>query len=129
MTAVTMLLIKNFTAAHFGINHADLTGPSRKAIYTKPRQIAYALCRDMTGKSFTEIGKAFRGRDHTTVMYGIKAVERSQCPELRSAFVAIKAKIHQRDMEMKSNVVNWLPLGRHRVVSRVRIAGQVGGWQ
>ena len=39
-----------------------------------PRQIAMYLCRDMTQLSTTNIGRAFGGRDHTTVMHGCEKI-------------------------------------------------------
>ncbi|MDG1341034.1 MAG: helix-turn-helix domain-containing protein, partial [Paracoccaceae bacterium] len=43
--------------------------------YARPRQIAMWLCKQMTSRSLPEIGRRFGGRDHTTVMHGVKRVE------------------------------------------------------
>lgn len=46
----------------------------------RPRQVAMYLSKQMTSRSLPEIGRRFGGRDHTTVMHGVKRIE-----ELKSA--------------------------------------------
>ncbi len=52
-----------------------MIGPKRVRSYARPRQIAMWLCKQMTSRSLPEIGRRFGGRDHTTVMHGVKRVE------------------------------------------------------
>jgi hypothetical protein len=61
-------------AARFGVDPADLTGQSRRHVHAVARQAAMLLVRDVTGLSYPKIGKAFGGRDHATVMSGIRAI-------------------------------------------------------
>ena len=49
---------------------------SRRSInIARPRQIAMFLCKSLTSFSYPEIGKAFGGKDHTTVMHAVKKIE------------------------------------------------------
>jgi chromosomal replication initiator protein len=56
----------------------DLIGQNRSAKIAIPRQLAMYLLRDMNEISFPQIGEILGGRDHTTVMYGIKKVEEDE---------------------------------------------------
>ena len=42
---------------------------------SRPRQIAMYLCKQLTTRSLPEIGRRFGGRDHTTVMHGVRRIE------------------------------------------------------
>lgn len=64
------------TAQYFDISSEDITGPSRKNRESFPRQVAMYLARDVTTRSTTEVGMAFGGRDHTTIVHGVAAVKR-----------------------------------------------------
>jgi hypothetical protein len=56
---------------------SDIVGPSRERKFAYARQLAMMICHEYTNASFPEIGRAFN-RDHSTVMYGIKAA-RHRC--------------------------------------------------
>ncbi|MGR3758186.1 MAG: chromosomal replication initiator protein DnaA [Tranquillimonas sp.] len=60
---------------HYNIRISDLIGPKRTRIYARPRQIAMHLCKHMTQRSLPEIGRKFGGRDHTTILHGVKKIE------------------------------------------------------
>lgn len=66
--------IINETAKFFGVSAADLTGDSRSRSVSYPRQVAMYLSRELTDHSLPAIGNDFGGRDHTTVMHGIKKI-------------------------------------------------------
>lgn len=72
---VTLENIKKSTAEYFKIRVADLSANKRTRSVTRPRQIAMALSRELTRRSLPEIGDAFGGRDHTTVLYACKRVK------------------------------------------------------
>lgn len=72
---VTLDRIIQVVAEQYRVTPDDLVSPKRNKEYTQPRHIACYLIRDMTGSSFQQIGKAF-DRDHTSVMHGIKKVQR-----------------------------------------------------
>jgi chromosomal replication initiator protein len=58
----------------YGVTVSDLQGPKRHAAISKPRQIAMYLTREVTQRSYEEIGNFFGGRDHSTVLYAAKRV-------------------------------------------------------
>jgi chromosomal replication initiator protein len=66
--------IQEIVAAHFGLEAGDLTSPSRAAKITWPRHLAMQLSRDLTTDSLQEIGAAFGGRNHATVLHACKRV-------------------------------------------------------
>lgn len=67
-----MFIIKQVAAQH-NLSSADLTGPSRFAHVVKARQEAMYRIRKETKLSTTQIGKVIGGRDHATVLWGVKA--------------------------------------------------------
>jgi chromosomal replication initiator protein len=62
-------LIQHEVCRYFGIQKADLVGASRSKPFAYPRQVAMYLCRELTDESLPKIGRAFGGRDHSTVMH------------------------------------------------------------
>ncbi len=66
--------IQNETAAHFNVKIADLRGRTRTANVVLARQVAMFIARDMTNGSLTEIGEAFGGKNHSTVIHAIERV-------------------------------------------------------
>ncbi|KJV05929.1 chromosomal replication initiator protein DnaA [Methylocucumis oryzae] len=66
--------IQKTVAEYYKIRVSDLSAKNRKQTITRPRQIAMSLARELTSHSFPEIGDAFGGRDHTTVMNACKRV-------------------------------------------------------
>ena len=71
---VNMDNIQKTVAEYFKIRVADLSSKNRKQTVTRPRQMAMCLARELTSHSFPEIGDAFGGRDHTTVMNACKKI-------------------------------------------------------
>jgi len=67
--------IQKKVAEYFKIRVADLSSKNRRQSITRPRQIAMCLARELTSHSFPEIGDAFGGRDHTTVINACKRVK------------------------------------------------------
>jgi chromosomal replication initiator protein len=67
--------IQRKVAEHYNIRLADLIGPKRARNVARPRQIAMYLSKQMTSRSLPEIGRRFGGRDHTTIMHGVRKVE------------------------------------------------------
>ena len=54
---------------------SDLIGPKRVRSYARPRQVAMYLAKSLTARSLPEIGRRFGGRDHTTVIHGVRRIE------------------------------------------------------
>ncbi|MGI9240676.1 MAG: helix-turn-helix domain-containing protein, partial [Verrucomicrobiales bacterium] len=76
---VTINRIQKEVAEHFDIRLADMTSKRRPANIAFPRQVAMYLARTMTNHSLVEIGQAFGGRDHGTVIHAARKIE--QCIE------------------------------------------------
>lgn len=72
---VTVEEIQRKVAEHYNIRLADMIGPKRARTIARPRQVAMYLSKHMTTRSLPEIGRRFGGRDHTTIMHGIRKVE------------------------------------------------------
>ena len=73
---VTVENIQKTVADYFRLRISDLTSKRRSRSIVRPRQIAMALARELTNRSFPEIGTAFGDRDHTTVLYACRQVEK-----------------------------------------------------
>ena len=74
--AVTIDQIQKRVAEHFDIRLADMTSKKRTASIAYPRQVAMYLSREMTPSTLIEIGDAFGGKDHGTVIHACKLVKK-----------------------------------------------------
>ena len=72
---ITIEEIQRKVSEHFNIRLSDMIGPKRTRTIARPRQIAMYLSKQMTTRSLPEIGRRFGGRDHTTIMHGVRKVE------------------------------------------------------
>lgn len=66
--------IQKTTAQYYNVKLSELLGKSRKRSIVRPRQLAMFLAKDLTNKSYPEIGELFGGRDHTTVLHAYRKV-------------------------------------------------------
>lgn len=82
---VTIENIQKTVAEYYKIRVADLLSKRRSRMITRPRQTAMSLAKELTSHSLPEIGDAFGGRDHTTVIHACKRVK-----ELRDADTRIR---------------------------------------
>ncbi len=73
--AITIDQIQKRVAEHFDVRLADMTSKRRPANIAFPRQIAMYLARELTKGSLNEIGEAFGGRDHGTVLHAHRLVK------------------------------------------------------
>lgn len=73
---VTIDQIQRRVAEHFDIRLSDMTSKRRPAAIAFPRQIAMYLARELTGSSLNEIGDAFGGRDHGTVLHAHRIIKK-----------------------------------------------------
>ncbi|MGB5178799.1 MAG: chromosomal replication initiator protein DnaA [Gammaproteobacteria bacterium] len=80
---VTISNIQKVVAEYFKIRVADLLSPRRSRSITRPRQIAMALAKELTTHSLPEIGDAFGGRDHTTVLHATRKVVELRDSDIR----------------------------------------------
>ncbi|SMH42457.1 chromosomal replication initiator protein DnaA [Maritimibacter sp. HL-12] len=72
---VTVEEIQRKVAEHFNIRMSDMIGPKRQRSIARPRQVAMYLSKSLTTRSLPDIGRRFGGRDHTTVMHGVRRIE------------------------------------------------------
>lgn len=72
---LTIEEIQRKVAEHYNVRLSDLIGPKRIRTIARPRQVAMYLSKQMTHRSLPEIGKRFGGRDHTTIMHGVRKIE------------------------------------------------------
>ena len=72
---VTIDNIQKTVAEYYKIKVADLLSKRRSRSVARPRQIAMALSKELTNHSLPEIGDAFGGRDHTTVLHACRKVK------------------------------------------------------
>jgi chromosomal replication initiator protein len=67
--------IQRKVAEHYNIRLSDMIGPKRLRNIARPRQVAMYLAKQLTPRSLPEIGRRFGGRDHTTIMHGVRKIE------------------------------------------------------
>lgn len=72
---VTIDNIQKTVAEYYKIRVADLLSKRRSRSITRPRQLAMALAKELTNHSLPEIGDAFGGRDHTTVLHACRVIK------------------------------------------------------
>ena len=82
---ITLDNIQKTVAEYFKIRTSDLLSAKRSRMIARPRQIAMALAKELTNHSLPEIGEAFGGRDHTTVLYAARKIV-----ELREADIRVE---------------------------------------
>ena len=71
---ISINFIQEQVASYFDLKLSDMTSSRRSISIARPRQMAMYLCKDMTSCSYPEIGKAFGGKDHTTVIHAVKKI-------------------------------------------------------
>ena len=76
--AIGMPIIQKVVADYYGLQIKDLLSKRRTRSLARPRQVAMALAKELTEHSLPEIGDAFAGRDHTTVLHACRQVKNLQ---------------------------------------------------
>jgi chromosomal replication initiator protein len=72
---VTMENIQKIVAEYYKLKVADLLSKRRTRSVARPRQVAMTLAKELTNHSLPEIGDAFGGRDHTTVLHACRKIQ------------------------------------------------------
>lgn len=95
---VSIEAVQLATCNFFNVPLVDLLSEKRERQVARPRQIAMSLCKDITGASLQEIGKAFGGRDHTTVLHAAKKVKSllETDTEIKENFYQLKKKLIEK---------------------------------
>ena len=93
---ITPQLIIEVVSEHFQINVDQMISKNRSNEIAKPRQIAMYLCKNMTDSPLDTIGSLLGGRDHSTIIHGIKKVteEYDTNETTRTLIETIKKKIN-----------------------------------
>ena len=94
----TVERIIDATAARFGVTVADLVARDRRSTVARGRKVAMYLARELTDHSLPEIGRAFGGRDHSTVLSAIRRTERDMLadPQLAGAVESLRHALSRR---------------------------------
>lgn len=87
---ITVEAIQEEVCRHYGLSIAELVGDKRDKRVVVPRQVAMYLSRELTQSSLPALGRAFGGRDHTTVMYAVNKVGKQMSDE-GEIFAAVQA--------------------------------------
>lgn len=101
---VTIAAIKAEVARFYGIAPHDLCSERRDRAAANARQVGITLARRLTQRSYPVIGRAFGGRDHTTAIYSVKAVEAREredegvAKELATLTQALRRQAIERQM-------------------------------
>jgi chromosomal replication initiator protein len=82
---ITIENIQKTVAHYFRCPLSDLLSESRSRSIARPRQVAMALAKELTSHSLPEIGEAFGGRDHTTVLHACRRIKELRQTEQRIA--------------------------------------------
>ena len=72
--AITVPNIQKTVADYYQLRMSDLLSPKRSRSVARPRQMAMALAKELTEHSLPELGDAFGGRDHTTVLHACRTI-------------------------------------------------------
>lgn len=96
-SALTAETIQKRVAAYYDMRLADMTSKRKSASIAFPRQVAMYLCRALTSASLQQVGEAFGGRDHGTVIYACRVVEArlKSNPALKQAINQITKQLNQ----------------------------------
>ena len=95
-TAITIEMIQKTVADFFKLKLGDMYSKRRPASIALPRQIAMYLSKELTQKSLPEIGYAFGGRDHTTVLHAVKKIQ-----SVRQSNSTINHNIHILEQQLR----------------------------
>mgnify|MGYP000551207643 FL=1 len=93
---ITPQLIVEVVSEHFNITVDQIMSKNRSSDIAKPRQIAMYLCKQMTSQPLDSIGQLLGGRDHSTIIHGVKKItsEYETDDVLRNTIDTIKKKIN-----------------------------------
>ncbi len=87
--------IQKKVSSYYNLSLSDMSSSRRSISIARPRQIAMYLCKGLTSYSYPEIGKAFGGKDHTTVIHAVKKIE---------SIIEIDQKLKKQILELKETI-------------------------
>jgi chromosomal replication initiator protein len=92
---LTLAAIQDAAAADWGVTAEGLKSKTRTKTLTTPRQVAMYLCRELLAVQLVEIGNAFGGRDHSTVIHSLERVneEMAADPTFRGRVLKLRGML------------------------------------
>src|SRR5258706_5133127 len=105
-TSLTILAIQQAVAKEWGVTVDGLRSKTRTKTLTTPRQIAMYLARELLATQLVEIGNAFGGRDHSTVIHSLEKVQQTlvQDPDLKSRINRIRNSLETFNVRVSPRV-------------------------
>jgi chromosomal replication initiator protein len=93
---ITIEQIQRKVSDFFGLKLSDLKAKNRTRAIAFPRQVAMYLSRQLTNSSLLEIGRAFGGKDHTTVLHAVEKIQllQQEDPKLRKTIETLSQEIN-----------------------------------
>lgn len=93
---ITIDEIQRAVCAHYKLDKAEMASKRRVRAIARPRQVAMYLAKELTPRSYPEIGRRFGGRDHSTVIHAVRTVEalRVADSELDAEIAAIRRSLN-----------------------------------
>ena len=88
--------IQKKVSSYYNLALSDMTSSRRSINIARPRQIAMFLCKGLTSYSYPEIGKAFGGKDHTTIIHAVKKID---------TMIQIDQKLKKQIFELKETIL------------------------
>jgi chromosomal replication initiator protein len=98
---VTVDIIKRTVADYYGVSFNDLSAKKRTKALSDPRQVAMYITRELTEYAWSEIGQAFGGRDHATVMHAYDKIKNKMKadPTLETRILNLIQKIKENSIK------------------------------
>lgn len=78
---ITVSVILNAVSRYFKVSKVEITSERRDAKIVRARQVAYYLSKKLTPRSLPDIGRRIGDRDHTSVLAGVRKIERLRCSD------------------------------------------------
>ena len=93
---ITIDEIQRAVCAHYRLDKSEMASKRRVRAIARPRQVAMYLAKELTPRSYPEIGRRFGGRDHSTVIHAVRTVEalRVADSELDAEIAAIRRSLN-----------------------------------
>lgn len=98
---ITIEAIQNLVAEHFNIPVKCLSEEGRKRSLVVPRHVAIYLCKQLTNHSLKAIGKAFGGRDHSTILYSCRTVQ-----DMMDTDPTFRANVEELEKKVKMSLMH-----------------------
>lgn len=98
--------IQRIVCKHFGITMAQMTGQRRHTKVVRPRQVAMYFCRQLTERSWPDIGRRFGGKDHTTVLAAIRRIEKmmTESPEFNLEVNQLRRTVEMENAQQRERM-------------------------